>query len=199
MMDPRHAILFEPVTIGPTFVRTGDGSLAGVNWVFNGWGGQEWSSWGKDAKIASTVCRAAGLASIDSPPTNEGGGIHVDGEGTVLLTRTVQLDPGRNPGWTGEAVEEELQRTLGVHRFVWLDRGLTRDYEEFGTRGHVDIVACFSSPGTVLFHDQQDPAHPDHAVSRAVRERLESVGGLRLIPVPAPDVLRDDEGWVDYS
>lgn len=185
--------------IGPTFVRTADGSLAGVNWVFNGWGGQEWSSWEKDAEIASMVCRTAGITSIDSPLTNEGGGIHVDGEGTVLLTRTVQLDPGRNPGWTGEEVEAELQRTLGVSRFVWLERGLTRDYEEFGTRGHVDIVACFSSPGTVLFHDQQDPSHPDHAVSRAVRERLESVGGLRVIPVPAPEVLRDEEGWVDYS
>ena len=29
---------------------------------------------------------------------NEGGGIQVDGEGTVLVTETVQLDPGRNPG-----------------------------------------------------------------------------------------------------
>jgi agmatine deiminase len=185
--------------IGPTFVHAADGSVAGVDWIFNGWGAQEWSSWDKDADIASTVCRAAGTGSIDSPLTNEGGGIHVDGAGTVLLTRTVQLDPGRNPGWTADQVEAELQRTLGVRRFVWLERGLTRDYEEFGTRGHVDMVACFSGPATVLFHDQRDATHPDHAVSRAVRELLESVGDLRVIPVPAPDILRDDEGWVDYS
>lgn len=185
--------------MGPTFVHAADGSLAGVNWVFNGWGAQEWSTWDKDALIATAVCRESGIPVIESPLTNEGGGIHVDGDGTVLLTRTVQLDPGRNPGWASEQVEEELRRTLGATRFVWLERGLTRDYDTYGTRGHVDIVACFSSPGTVLVHDQRDPSHPDHAVSREVRDRLEAVGGLRIIPVPAPDVLRDDEGWVDYS
>jgi agmatine deiminase len=36
---------------------------------------------------------------------NEGGGIQVDGEGTVLVTETVQLDPGRNPGLSKADVE----------------------------------------------------------------------------------------------
>lgn len=185
--------------IGPTFVRTADGSVAGVDWRFNGWGGQAWASWEKDAGIASAVCRAAGIASIGSPLTNEGGGIHVNGAGTVLLTRTVQLDPGRNPGWTARQVEAELTRTLGVDRFVWLDRGLTRDYDEFGTRGHVDIVACFSDASTVLVHHQTSPEHPDFEVSREALAALTAVPGLRVVPVPAPDVLRDDHGWVDYS
>ena len=184
--------------MGPTFVRDDAGLLA-VDWVFNGWGAQEWSRWDADAKVAPIVAATAGVATLESPMVNEGGGIHVDGEGTVLVTATVQLDPGRNPGWTRGQVEDELRRTLGTTRVVWLERGLTRDYETFGTRGHVDIVASFAGPGTILFHDQRDPAHPDHAVSAQVRRTLEEAGDWTLVPVPAPTVLRDDEGWVDYS
>lgn len=182
--------------IGPSFVRDDAGVVAGVDWVFDGWGRQDWARWEHDARVAEAVCRAAGHPVVESSMVNEGGGIHVDGEGGVLLTRTVQL--GRNPGWSPEQVEAELARTIGARRFTWLDRGLTRDYDTFGTRGHVDIVACFSRPGTVLVHDQRNPEHPDHQVTAEVVERL-SADGLRVVRVPAPDVLRDPEGWVDYS
>ena len=70
------------------------------------------------------------------------------------------------PGLTRADVEAELARTIGATTCIWLPRGLTRDYDEFGTRGHVDIVATIASPGVVLLHEQRDPAHPDHAVSR---------------------------------
>jgi AcrR family transcriptional regulator len=60
---------------------------------------------------------------IDSPLVNEGGGIHTDGAGTFLVTETVQLDPGRNPGWTKADVEAELARTVGARKVIWLPRG----------------------------------------------------------------------------
>jgi agmatine deiminase len=129
---------------------------------------------------------------------NEGGGIHVDGTGKLLVTDTVQLDPGRNPSLSRQAVERELHLQLGTTQAIWLTRGLTRDYEQFGTRGHIDIVACFTPDGSVLYHDQQNPEHPDYEVSAEVRETLEA-HGLRALPVPAPDTLRDAEGFVDYS
>jgi agmatine deiminase len=203
-LDERVEIVHAPLDdawmrdIGPTFVVDDDGSLAAVDWVFNGWGAQEWASWDRDEHIARFVAGQTAVPVIGSRMVNEGGGIHVDGEGTVLLTRTVQLGEGRNEDWTQEQVEDELRRTIGAERFVWLDRGLTRDYDEFGTRGHVDIVACFSKPGTVLVHDQRDPAHPDFEVSREVRAVLEAEG-FEVVGVPAPDTLTDDEGWVDYS
>lgn len=203
LLDPRVELVSLPLDdawmrdIGPTFVRT-DAGLAGVDWVFNGWGAQSWATWDRDAEIGAGVCAAAGVPVIPSAMVNEGGGIHVDGQGTVLLTRTVQLGQGRNPDWTQEQVEAELARTIGARRCIWIERGLTRDYDRFGTRGHVDIVACFVPSGAVLMHDQQDPAHPDHAVSREVRAVLEGAG-LTVIPLPAPQVLRDEEGFVDYS
>jgi len=185
--------------MGPTFVRTDDGTLAAVEWVFNGWGQQDWAAWNNDQHIARNVAHAAGVPIISSAMVNEGGGLHVDGHGTVLLTETVQLDPQRNPGWMKQQVEAELSRTIGADRFVWLERGLTRDYERFGTRGHVDILACFADPKTILFHDQRDPDHPDYIVSQGIRTTLAAAGPWRLIGIPAPQQLRDDFGWVDWS
>lgn len=184
--------------IGPTFVRNSAGTLLGVDWVFNGWGAQDWATWEKDARIARTVLERADVPVVSSAMINEGGGIHTNGAGVVLVTETVQLDSGRNPNWTRDDVERELFDTLGATRIVWVPRGLTRDYDEFGTRGHIDIVAAFSNPTTVLFHDQRNPEHPDYAVTQQVRTIL-AAEGFDLVAVPAPETLRDEEGFVDYS
>jgi len=185
--------------IGPTFVRKSNGSVAAVNWVFNGWGAQGWSSWEKDSQVATRIADITESPLIDSWLVNEGGGIAVNGADTVLLTKTVQLGEGRNSSSTQTEVEQEIHRCLGTSNAIWLERGLTRDYEEFGTRGHVDIVAAFCSTDTILYHDQQDPSHPDFQVSKEVRKQLAQSGRFRLVPVPAPKTLRDSEGWVDYS
>ncbi len=190
--------------MGPTFVHASDGSVAAVDWVFNGWGAQDWAQWDRDEKIGRFVADAAGVPVISSDMVNEGGGIHVDGEGTVLVTDTVQLDPGRNPGLSREDVEKELARTIGATHAVWLPRGLTRDFERFGTRGHVDIVAAITSPGRVILHTQGDQSHPDYQVSRELRAALEASHDAagrawEIIEMPAPATLTDDEGFVDYS
>jgi agmatine deiminase len=185
--------------IGPTFVKNDGGDVAAVNWVFNGWGAQNWASWADDAKIARLIGDQVGVETIDSPLINEGGGIHVNGAGIVLLTESVQLGEGRNSAWTKAEVEAEIHDKLGTETAIWLRRGLTRDYDEFGTRGHVDIVACFAGENTILFHNQENPEHPDFAVSQEVRRTLEAAGDFEIIPVAAPQTLRDDEGFVDYS
>ena len=190
--------------IGPTFVHAADGSVAAVDWVFNGWGAQDWAEWELDAAIGRVVAEAAGVPVIDSPMVNEGGGIHVDGEGTVLVTDTVQLDPGRNPQLTRADVEAELARTIGATHAVWLPRGLTRDFQRFGTRGHVDIVAAITSPGRLLLHTQRDQSHPDFQVCHDIRAALEGTHDAagrawEITEMPAPATLTDSEGFVDYS
>ncbi|AKE91450.1 agmatine deiminase family protein [Rhodococcus aetherivorans] len=190
--------------IGPTFVLDDDGRCGGVDWVFNGWGAQDWARWDHDARIASFVLERAGVERVASTLVNEGGGMQVDGLGTVLLTETVQLDPGRNPHLDKAAVEAELRRTIGATCAIWLPRGLTRDQERYGTRGHVDIVAAIASPGVVLVHDQRNRDHPDFDVTALIVERLQHTADVRgepwrIVRVPAPATVRDDEGWVDYS
>ena len=191
---------------GPTFVVDDErpGVLGAVDWIFNGWGAPDWAEWAKAAQHARIVAGAVGAELVSSVLVNEGGGIHVDGEGTVLLTDTVQLDPRRNPFADKARVEAEMLRTIGATKAVWLPRGLTRDYDDFGTNGHVDIVATLVSPGRLLLHDQQDPDHPDHAVTRELRAYLEQqtdAAGrhFEVIGLPAPATLRADEGFVDWS
>jgi agmatine deiminase len=191
---------------GPTFVVDDDrpGVLGAVDWTFNGWGAPAWAEWRTSAGIARVVAANLDAELVSSMLVNEGGGIHVDGEGTVLATETVQLDPRRNPYADKARVEAELARTVGATRVVWLPRGLTRDYDEFGTNGHVDIVATIPSPGRLLLHDQRDPDHPDHEVTRELRALLAGTSDAAgrswdIIDLPAPDTLRDGEGFVDYS
>ncbi|MET7287524.1 agmatine deiminase family protein [Streptomyces sp. NPDC005573] len=192
--------------IGPTFLTDGAGRLAAVDWTFNGWGAQEWARWEHDAKIAGHVAGLAGAQTYRSDLVNEGGAIHVDGEGTVLLTETVQLGPERNPHRTKEEVEAEIHAHLGTRKAIWLPRGLTADYPPhgFGTLGHVDIVAAFARPGVVVAHHQPDPAHPDHEITREVIGILRSATDahgrpLEVVEVPAPTVLETDGHWADYS
>ena len=191
---------------GPTFVVDDErsGVLGAVDWTFNGWGDPEWAEWHKSAEIARFVAERTGAELISSLLVNEGGGIHIDGEGTVLLTETVQLDPRRNRYADKERVEAELARTIGATHAVWLPRGLTRDYDDFGTNGHVDIVATIPSPGRLLLHAQRDPEHPDHVVSRELRALLSGTTDAAgrswdIIDLPAPATLRDEEGFVDWS
>lgn len=204
-LDPRVQIVEAPLNdawmrdIGPTFVKNSAGVVAGVNWVFNGWGAQSWANWDKDSQVATFITKLAGKKNLDSTLINEGGGIHVNGAGAVLLTETVQLGEGRNSTWSRAEVEAEIHDKLGTSKAIWIRRGLTRDYDEFGTRGHIDIVACFASPTKILFHSQEDPAHPDYSVSHEVKRTLEEHGGFELIPLVAPKILRDEEGFVDYS
>ena len=190
--------------IGPSFVIGDDGRLGAVNYVFNGWGAQDWASWEHDQHIGHIVAEAAGAERIDSEMVNEGGGIQVDGTGRVIITRTVQLDPGRNPGWTEAQVEAELLRTIGADSALWLPRGLTRDHDTFGTRGHSDILAAFTTPDTLLMHRQDAASHPDHPIARANRAAAEEYrsatsGSFEILDLPAPESLRDAEGYVDYS
>ncbi|MEU9500616.1 agmatine deiminase family protein [Streptomyces sp. NPDC048196] len=190
--------------IGPTFLTDGKGNLAATDWVFNGWGAQEWARWDLDEKIAEQVGALAGARRYATGLVNEGGGIHVDGEGTVLLTETVQLDPGRNPDRTKEEIEAEIHAHLGTTKAIWLPRGLAADYGQFGTRGHVDIVAAFARPGVVMVHTQPNPDHPDHAICNEIVKLLGDATDakgrrLEVVEIPAPTVVEEDGELVDYS
>ena len=212
MLDPSIEIIEAPVDefwmrdVGPTFVVDHErpGVLGAVDWIFNGWGAPEWAEWQKSAHIARIVGESVGAEIVSSLLVAEGGGLHVDGTGTVLLTDTVQLDPRRNPFTDRARVEAEMARTIGADQAIWLSRGLTRDYDEFGTNGHVDIVAAFAAPDNVLLHEQLDPGHPDAAVSKQLRGELETAfsalgRNVSITSLPAPSTLRDDIGFVDWS
>ena len=78
------------------------------------------------------------------------------------------------PGVPGrDACLRRLLDKLGTTSTIWLPRGLTRDSEEFGTRGHIDIVATFTEPGVV----------PQGGVSA---RRMVLAGAASMVRHPAP-------------
>lgn len=101
--------------------------------------------------------------------TAEGGGITVDGEGTLITTETCFLNPNRNPGWSKGEVEAELCRMLGVTKVIWIPG----DPDEDETNGHVDGLAAFVGPGRVLVEAAFDRAHPRYDVLMENRRALE--------------------------
>ncbi len=61
--------------------------LGAVCWTFNGWGQQEFCDWDDEQHVGAFAAGLAGAEVFPSSMVNEGGGIHVDGEGTVMITR----------------------------------------------------------------------------------------------------------------
>lgn len=174
---------------GPTVVVTEDGRRLGVNWRFNAWG-EKYSGFELDDQVAPRVLKHFGLPEITVSAVMEGGSFHTDGEGTLLTTEECILNKNRNPQKTREEIAEILIQNLGVEKIIYLPRGLFGDE----TDGHVDNVACFACPGTVLLQVCDDPADPNYERSREHLQVLESEVDargrrLKVIPIPQPPAL----------
>jgi agmatine deiminase len=178
---------------GPTFVVGGDGGRRGVDWIFNAWGGLEGGLYfplDRDDRVARKVLEVEGADRYRAPIVLEGGSIHVDGEGTVLTTEECLLNPNRNPRLSREQIEQVLRDYLGAEKVIWLGRGVLDDE----TDGHVDNLACFARPGTVLLTWTDDEEDPQHRISRDARERLEAATdaagrSLEVVLLPSPGPL----------
>ena len=88
---------------GPTMVTDANGRRRGVNWIFNAYGGLKaglYDPWDRDAQVGALVCAHHGLGRYAAPLVLEGGSIHSDGEGTLLVTAEALLNADRNPGLT---------------------------------------------------------------------------------------------------
>ena len=191
---------------GPTFVADGQGGLAGIDWQFNAWGGAYdglYPEWERDDAVASQVCQALGIDCMDARPfVLEGGSIHSDGEGTLLVTEACLLSPGRNPSMTKAEIEETLKLWLGAQKVIWLPRGIYNDE----TNEHVDNVCAFVRPGEVVLAWTDDPADPQYAMSQAdlaVLERERDARGrsflVHKLPIPSQPVCmtkEDVDGFV---
>ena len=139
---------------GPSFVCHPQHGVAGVSWRFNAWGDK--SAHALDATLGRRALQHLELECFATTLCNEGGAIHVDGQGTLITTESVLLNPNRNPGLTKAEIEDVFARLLGVKKTVWLPGDpdhVTGDM----TDGHVDGVCAFARPGVLLVdatHDQ---------------------------------------------
>lgn len=154
---------------GPTFVVNDAGETRGIDWDFNAWGGL-YSPWDRDALVARKVLEIEGVNHYRAGMVLEGGAIHVDGDGTLLVTEECLLNRNRNPNLNKTEIEERLREYLDVEKIIWLGKGLYLDE----TGGHIDNLCCFVRPGVVVMNWTDDKTDPQYDIVADAFERLSS-------------------------
>ena len=172
---------------GPNFLINDAGDLAAACFDFNAWGGN-YAPFDADATAGPKVTSHLAARLFQSPMIAEGGGITVDGEGTLITTETCFLNPNRNPGWSKGEVEAELCRMLGVSKVIWLPG----DPTESETNGHVDGLAAFVGPGRVLLEAAFDYTHPRYDLLMENRRALQGQSDAHGRPL---DVIFIEDAW----
>jgi agmatine deiminase len=180
--------------VAPTFVIDQGGAVAGVDWRYNGYG-EKTPAYERDARLAEVICARQQIRRFAAPIVFEGGAVHVDGEGTALVCAPSVLDPKRNPGLGGDAIERVLGDCLGVVKVIWLAHGFDGDF----TGGHVDNVACFVRPGVAMALTCRDQNDANFAGLRAnlarLREARDAAGReLQVIEVEQPAARAGPDG-----
>lgn len=184
----------------PTFVVDKAGNKRGIDWGFNAWGGLVdglYFPWDKDNKMARKMCDMLDIDVYDARDfILEGGSIHVDGEGTAMVTESCLLSRGRNPELTKEEIEEKLKKYLGVTKVLWLPYGIYNDE----TNEHIDNICAFVAPGKVVLAWTDDENDPQYPMSKADLDYLNSVTDAKgrkievvKLPLPNPVYISEDE------
>ncbi|HTU96325.1 MAG TPA: agmatine deiminase family protein [Solirubrobacteraceae bacterium] len=163
---------------GPIYVYGDDGRRLAVHFAFNAWG-EKFPPWDRDAAVGRLIAEHLGDPVVDGGMVLEGGSILANGDGTLLTTEQCLLHPNRNPDRSREAIEAVLRERLGVTRIVWLAQGLVEDRD---TDGHVDLVAAFTGPASVLLQTAE-PGNPNHVNCGENRRRL-AEAGLAVTELP---------------
>ncbi len=178
--------------VGPTVLLSEDSKeRLAIDWRFNAWGGEFdglYASWDKDDAVAKSFAKEISIPSERSNIVLEGGSIHSDGEGTLMVTESCLLSKGRNPELNKKQIEEVLLNTLNAKKVLWLPRGIYNDE----TNEHVDNVAAFIGPAKVVLAWTDNKDDPQYAMSKADLDYLENETDacgrkIEVIKLPIPD------------
>jgi agmatine deiminase len=170
----------------PTWVRGPGRKKHAVKWRFNGWA--KYSNWKKD-DAAGELAASVSKAPLVLPDWNgkrvvlEGGSIDVNGDGLLLTTEECLLSKvqERNPGLNREQYEALFEGYLGIRKTIWLGNGIAGD----DTHGHVDDLARFVAPRTVVAVVESNRSDPNYAPLQDNLRRLRKAG-LKVVELPMP-------------
>jgi agmatine deiminase len=184
---------------GPIFVkrkhRTAKAETAIVHFHFNAWA--KYQNWQLDTRVPETAAKLLKQRLFNAQVNGknfilEGGGIEVNGRGTLLTTEECYQHPKiqvRNPGLTKAQYDEVFKAYLGVKNVLWLVAGPVGD----DTHGHIDDICRFVNPRTLVLikeSNKRDVNYPPLAENweRIQQLRLEdgSKPEVVALPMPAP-------------
>ena len=192
---------------GPIFVTHPNGKVALTDWHFNGWA--KYDNWHKDDLVPAGINTFLRLKCWQPRCKGkrvvlEGGSIDVNGEGLLLATEECLLSPiqARNPHLHRADLETVLADHLGIQKVLWLENGIAGD----DTHGHIDDLARFVGPRTVVTVTEPNRADPNHEPLQENLRRLQGMtdlAGKRLeivtLPMPAPLVFDGQRLPVSYA
>jgi agmatine deiminase len=180
---------------GPIFVYDRAGAKVALDWRFNAWA--KYDDWQQDDRVPAFVARGRNVPRVEPlchghRVVLEGGSIDVNGEGLLLTTEECLLSKTqeRNPPMGRADYERVFADYLGVSKVIWLGRGIVGD----DTHGHIDDLARFVAPDTVVTVVEHDRRDENYAILQENRERLEGATGLtdeplNVVPLPVPRPL----------
>jgi agmatine deiminase len=167
-----------------------------VHFHFNAWAKHD--DWQKDRRVPEMAARRLGKKLFHAefngrPFVVEGGGIEVNGRGTLLTTEECYLHPRiqvRNPGLTRAQYDETFRKYLGVKNVLWLRKGPDGD----DTHGHIDDICRFVNRKTLVLIREKNRRDINY---RPLAENWERIKDLRLedgskpeiVPLPMPGPL----------
>ena len=183
---------------GPIFVVNDRGERTVLDWRFNGWA--KYDDWKKDDLVPGFVATELGFPRIQPQHGSwrivlEGGSIDVNGQGLLLTTEECLLSQTqeRNPPMNRGDYERVFDEYLGVKKVLWLNRGILGD----DTHGHIDDLARFVRPRTILAVEEKDSTHPNYEPLQENLERLRGMTDLdgskfEIVTLPMPKPLAFD-------
>lgn len=166
-----------------------------LDFTFNGWGNKYPAT--ADNNLTRNLFQQKAFS--ETPLTSidmvlEGGAIEVDGEGTLLTTKSCLLSPTRNADLSLSQIEENLKKYLGIERILWLEHGALAGDD---TDGHIDTLARFIDPHTICYVKCSDPQDTHFQTLQAMENELRAFrdyqgNPYRLIPLPLPKPIYAD-------
>jgi len=130
---------------GPMFVYDTNNDLKIIDWSFNGWGGD--APYSKCDKIPTLLANNLSIPVLDlSAMVLEGGAIEIDGNGTLMATRSSVTHSSRNPSLTEAQIENYISTNMGITNFIWLDGVYGTELTDM----HIDGFMKFANENTII-------------------------------------------------
>jgi agmatine deiminase len=176
---------------GPIFVvNKRKKQMAIVHWIFNAWG-EKYKDLIRDTQIPYIIAQETHLAYCRPGIILEGGSVDVNGEGTLLTTEQCLLNHSRNPSLSRRDMERYLMNYFGVSNVIWLKSGIAGD----DTDGHIDNLARFVGPRTVLCAFEENEKDENHSILKdnfhtLLDFRDQDGNKLDVIKLPMPHHIR---------
>jgi agmatine deiminase len=181
---------------GPAFVlkkgKAGKTEAAIVDWGFNAWGGK-YPPYDDDDAVPTHIAREMKLPVFYPKIVMEGGSVDFNGAGTVMTTTQCLLNKNRNPHLGKAEIEQYLKDFYGQKHVVWLGDGIEGD----DTDGHIDDLARFINPTTIVTAVEDDRKDANYKILKENRKRLEKVRDqdgrpFDVVEIPMPGVVEYD-------